>query len=114
MAEFRKVAKAGDVPPGTGVAVDAGGVPVALFNVDGEFHAIHGTCAHRGGPLGQGTVVGASVLCPWHLWEYEIATGACVNNPDARVARFEVRREGDDLLVRVVDPAPPLDPASRA
>jgi len=50
MPNFVKVAAAGDVPPGTGKCVEAGGKQIALFNVGGAFHAIDNTCLHRGGP----------------------------------------------------------------
>mgnify|MGYP000689536603 CR=1 FL=1 len=36
-----------------------GGQPVALFNVQGTFHALDGRCPHRGGPLGQGFLDGS-------------------------------------------------------
>ena len=39
MASFVKVAAVGDVPPGTGKCVEAGGKQIALFNVGGTFHA---------------------------------------------------------------------------
>jgi nitrite reductase/ring-hydroxylating ferredoxin subunit len=47
-----KVAKTGEVPPGTGKVVEAGGRGIALFNVGGTFHATDNTCPHMGGPLG--------------------------------------------------------------
>jgi nitrite reductase/ring-hydroxylating ferredoxin subunit len=40
MAEFVKVAQVSDVPPGTGKCVEANGRQIAVFNVDGMFHAI--------------------------------------------------------------------------
>ena len=48
---------------------------VALFNVDGRFHAVSNRCPHRGGPLGQGFVDGAEVSCPWHNWTFDVTTG---------------------------------------
>jgi nitrite reductase/ring-hydroxylating ferredoxin subunit len=47
MGEFLKVAKAGDIAPGQAREVDAGGKRIALFNIDGTFHAIDDTCSHR-------------------------------------------------------------------
>ncbi len=51
MGEFVKVARAGKIAPGQARAVEAEGKRIALFNVDGTFHAINDTCTHRGGPL---------------------------------------------------------------
>ena len=45
MAEFVTIAQAGDVPPGEGRVVEANGKEIALFNVNGIFHAIDNTCA---------------------------------------------------------------------
>ena len=49
MAEFVRVARAGEIAPGEGTLVEAGGKKIALFNVDGKFHAIDDTCTHQGG-----------------------------------------------------------------
>ncbi len=54
MSDFISVARVTDVPSGEGRVVEAGDVPIALFNVDGTFHALDNTCLHRGGPLGDG------------------------------------------------------------
>lgn len=55
--------------------VSAGGVKVALVHDDGQFSAIAGTCAHAGGPLGQGTLEKGIVTCPWHGWSFNARTG---------------------------------------
>ena len=51
MAEFSKVADAKDIPPGSSLCVEFNRERVALFNVDGNLHAIGDTCTHRGGQL---------------------------------------------------------------
>lgn len=75
MGEFVKVAAAAEIPPGKARAVDAGGKRIALFNVDGTFHAIDDTCTHRGGPLSEGTVEGTEVTCPWHGAVFDVTSG---------------------------------------
>ena len=37
---------------------------------------ISGACSHVGGPLGQGTLEGDYVVCPWHQWRWHCSTGA--------------------------------------
>jgi nitrite reductase/ring-hydroxylating ferredoxin subunit len=101
MATFVKVAEAADVPPGTGKCVEANGKQVALFNVDGTFHAIDNTCLHRGGPLGDGELEGTVVTCPWHGWQYDVVTGANTMDDSERVERYEVKVEGSAVLVAV-------------
>ena len=55
--------------------VTAGKTRVALSFRDGKFHAISGVCNHYGGPLGDGTVKGDYVECPWHYYKFHHATG---------------------------------------
>lgn len=57
------------------MTVRAGGREIALFNVNGEFHAIDNTCTHEGGPLGEGMVQGTTVSCPWHYAAFDVTTG---------------------------------------
>jgi len=101
MANFVKVAAVGDVPPGTGKCVEAGGKQIALFNVGGAFHAIDNTCLHRGGPLGEGELEGAIVTCPWHGWQYDVTTGCNTMDESECVERYEVKVEGDQVFVKV-------------
>jgi nitrite reductase (NADH) small subunit len=102
MARTIKVAHVTDLAPGSGITVDAEGQPIALFNVDGTFYAIHDTCSHRGGPLGEGELHGAIVTCPWHGATFDVQTGA-VTGPPARasVLSFRVRVDGSDVLVEM-------------
>lgn len=99
MDAFVRVARAVDVPPGTAKVVVVQGHPVALFNVEGRFHAVSNVCLHRGGPIGEGTLDGAVVTCPLHGWEYDVRTGRNVANPVARLKTYAVRLDGDDVLV---------------
>jgi nitrite reductase/ring-hydroxylating ferredoxin subunit len=100
MSEFVKVACVGDIEPGTGKTVNLEGIPVALFNVNGEYFAIHNTCPHEDGPLGEGTLCGSVVTCPTHAYEFDVISGECLTEPAYSVEQFEVRVDGDDILVR--------------
>ena len=80
--------------------VMAGRNKLALSCVDGEFGVIHGACNHVGGPLGQGTLEGDYVVCPWHHWKFHRVTG--LGEPgyeEDRVPRFDFRTENGRLLV---------------
>lgn len=101
MANFVRVAQVGDVPPGTGKCIEANGKQIAVFNVGGTFHAIDNTCLHRGGPLGEGELDGTTVTCPWHGWEYDVTSGKNIMDETVCVDRFEVKVEGDAVLVAV-------------
>jgi nitrite reductase (NADH) small subunit len=99
MPEFVRVAGTDDVKPGSGMVAEVNGKTIALFNVEGMYHAIDNTCVHRGGPLGEGDLEGEVVTCPWHGWQFNVATGACVNNASARVSSYQVQIDGSDIKV---------------
>ena len=99
MANFVKVARRDEIPDGGGKTVEVAGRKIALFNSGGQFYAIDNTCRHRGGPLGEGDVMGTTVVCPWHGWEYDFTTGCNVDDPGVKLACFAVRVEGDDVMV---------------
>ena len=98
MAEWLKVAKTNDIAPGEAKAVDVGAKRIALFNIEGTYHAIDDTCTHRGGPLSEGIVVGTEVTCPWHGAVFDVTTGSVMGLPaPRRVASYAVRIEGEDI-----------------
>ena len=101
MAEFTRVASKAEIPTGTGKVVQVGGKTLAVFNCEGSFYAVDNACKHRGGPLGEGSVSGTVVTCPWHGWEYDVTSGACQMDPSIKVQKFDVKVEGDDVLVAV-------------
>jgi nitrite reductase (NADH) small subunit len=104
MAEGKtvRVASTRELLPGEVLVVTVeGGRTLALCNVDGTVHAVDGACPHRGGPLGEGELVGRVLTCPWHGWRWDVTTGASINNPALRVGCAPVTIEGEDLLVRV-------------
>ncbi|NKB88918.1 MAG: Rieske 2Fe-2S domain-containing protein [Acidobacteria bacterium] len=101
MAKLVTVANVQDLAVGDGKVLQVRNLEIALFNVDGAFYALENTCCHRGGPLGDGAIKGNSVTCPWHMWEFELATGACVNSPGDRVRTYDVVVEDDQVKVRL-------------
>ena len=101
MAVLTKVATKSEIAPGTSKIVEVSGKTVAIFNCEGAFYAIDNACKHRGGPLGEGSLAGTTVTCPWHGWEYDVTTGACQMDASITVQAFPVTVRGDDVLVAV-------------
>lgn len=99
MANFVKICKTSEIKQGSGKSLEVNGKPVAVFNVNGNFYAINDVCGHRGGPLGEGELDGKTVICPWHGWRYDVTTGANELVPDLPTNRYEVKIEGEDILV---------------
>ena len=101
MPEFVKVAAIADLAPGKVKQITVGDKMIALCNVDGTFYALDNVCIHRGGPLGEGYLEGEKLECPWHAWQFNVKTGCLVFNSRERVATYEVKIEGSDVLVCV-------------
>lgn len=97
--QWRRLAKTSDLPMGTSKEFPIAGVTVALFNVDGTVHAVQADCPHQGGPLAEGTLAGPTVTCPWHQWKFDVTTGACLSVSGSTLKRYQVKVEGDDLVV---------------
>lgn len=95
---------------------------IGIFNVNGNFFALRNICPHKRGPLCMGEVAGRSttsappsltdgfvdyerdgeiIRCPWHAWQFDIATGECLVDPVARVKTYPIIVDGDDLIVDV-------------
>jgi nitrite reductase (NADH) small subunit len=101
MPEFIEVAKTNDLPIGRATVRTIGDRRIALYHTATGFYASDNTCPHRGGPLGEGDIIGNEIVCPWHLWSFEIETGTCFGNPDIRITMHEVLVDGDRVLVRL-------------
>lgn len=93
------------LPPGAVEEVIAGDRPIALCNVDGEIHALAGTCPHLGGPLGHGAVHDGLLHCPWHAWEFDCRTGRNPGSPHVAVPVFPVKVENGTIYVDISERA---------
>ena len=101
MPGFVKMATLDQLPRGPALEVEHEGRIYALFNVGGEIHAIDGVCPHQGGPLADGVLEGTCVSCPWHGWQFDVTNGKTPLGPKIKQAVYDVRIEGDDILVAV-------------
>jgi nitrite reductase/ring-hydroxylating ferredoxin subunit len=98
------------------VVVD--GREVGVFNIGGRLYGIANRCAHQGGPVcagrrATGTLIateedgwrprwaleGEVIACPWHGLEYHVPTGRCLAYPHISLRRYDVRVEGEDVVV---------------
>ncbi|MFA5183449.1 MAG: FAD-dependent oxidoreductase, partial [Syntrophales bacterium] len=100
------VAKINDLQDGEMKEVLVGETKVLLTRIKGKFHAIGGICTHYGGHLAEGALCGERVYCPWHQSAFNVISGDLEEVPglDA-VPRFEVRVEGENVIVQVAEGA---------
>lgn len=102
MSRYVKIAETSDLSPGDCKSVEVEGQTIALFNVGGTFYAIHGICTHMGGPLGEGTLDGEIVTCPWHGAEFNVTTGEVLRPPAmSGEPSFPVKIEDSDVLAEL-------------
>ncbi len=83
-----------NIPPREGRAAIVVGREIAIFNLGDQYFAVDSRCPHKGGPLCDGIVSGAAVVCPLHAWKIDLQTGkverpaaaeSCVETYPARV-----------------------------
>ena len=102
-----KVAKLSDLQNGEMKQVEVGDTEVLLTKVDDEFHALYAKCTHYGAPLADGALNGRRLVCPWHHACFDAKTGrhleACGMDG---LPTYDVRIEGEDVIVRVPDDSP--------
>lgn len=102
MPHWVKLCSAADAPPeGNVMEAEVEGVAVCLARLNGDLAALDNICPHRQGPLGQGWIEGSAVVCPWHAWAFDLRTGMAEPPEQAQVKVFELRAEGDDLLIKL-------------
>jgi nitrite reductase/ring-hydroxylating ferredoxin subunit len=111
------VAREGEIPPGGRKIVRVAGREVGVFNLDGTLYALKNVCAHQGARVCLGKIVGTALpsdvyeyryglegrilRCPWHEWEYDIATGQGVYDPNVKIVSFPVEVVDGEVVVTV-------------
>lgn len=61
--------------------VDIAGEEIALVLMDEEIFAINNICTHEYACLSDGYIEDDRIVCPLHLAEFEVRTGAVVEEP---------------------------------
>ena len=110
------VARVGEIPSGERLMVDINGKSIGLFNIHGRYVAVLNICPHELAPVCLGRVGGTTLpsapgewiwgregeilACPWHGWEFDLLTGACLTNK-RRLHTYEVKVEDDQIIVMI-------------
>ncbi len=104
-SSWHRVLDADELPEGRVTTVTAGHVSLALTHIDGQYGALDNRCPHQGGPLGEGTIEGGLLRCPWHGYDYCPLTGDSAFGDGVQDFPVESREDGG-LWVQVPDEAP--------
>jgi len=100
--------------------VEVDGIAVGVFRHNGVFVAYENVCPHMGGPVCQGKIIArveervrddktslglsfsrtqSNIVCPWHGYEFDIASGRHQGNPRLRLRPVAIKVVDDDLVV---------------
>lgn len=70
-----------DAASGTGLE-ETPGEDVLLVRFADRVVRVPARCPHRGGPLGEGRVIGTFLECPWHGATFDLRTGRRLRGPE--------------------------------
>lgn len=99
-----RTARCEDIPLREGRSVLLGGREIAIFNLGDRFLALDNRCPHKGGPLAEGIVSGAAVVCPLHARKVSLETGELLNSPAAPQCIETFRTRVEDGVVSIEFP----------
>ena len=61
--------------------VEAEGEFIVVCRIAGRYYAVEDRCSHDNGPLGDGKLDGAALVCPRHGAKFDATTGAALTMP---------------------------------
>jgi 3-phenylpropionate/trans-cinnamate dioxygenase ferredoxin subunit len=113
-----RVCSTEELAPGGRLLTEVRDHELAVFNVEGNFYALHNRCPHQGAPLCVGAITGVLqargpghdfewrrdgelIRCPWHGWEFEIATGRSITDPQVRAKTYPVHERDGEIHVEM-------------
>jgi nitrite reductase/ring-hydroxylating ferredoxin subunit len=99
--EFTPVLAAADLPDETPTKAMLGTTALVVVRRGDVVFALKETCSHAGGPLAQGTLVGDTIVCPWHASAFRLRDGAVRHGPaSTRQVTYRARTSGDQVEVQ--------------
>ena len=99
-----------------------GDLEIGIFRVNGDFYAYENNCVHQGGPICQGKILNkveevladdktskglkfsetdVHIVCPWHGYEYNLATGRHPGDKNVRLKPYQVKVSDGEVYVIV-------------
>lgn len=112
------VGQLSDFPDPSVRVVEVDGQEIGVFRFQGRVYAHRNHCLHQGGPVCEGTLLGKveaivapdrtvrgqrfsedelHIVCPWHGYEYDVATGRCAADAALQLESYAVQVKGDEI-----------------
>lgn len=111
---FQKVASLDDLWSGEMMGLEVDGNSILLINMDNHIYAYADACPHQKSRLSEGSLMGKTLRCARHHWEFDVRTGRGVNPQNACLRVFPVAFESRDILVDLDGARPREAAADRA
>jgi len=111
--QWVRITECANIPVREGRATMVGGRSIAVFNLGQRFAALENRCPHRGGPLAEGIVSGATVVCPLHAWKIDLETGAALSAGTEATCIQTYRTRIEDGVLQIEIPVAGAAPAGR-
>ena len=100
MSTYTPVARTEEIPVGERKRIKVNDQRISIFNIAGEYYAIHDTCPHKKtAPLIRGTLDGIAIKCPNHGYRFDLKTGECNISPDFNAKIFQIKVEGGEIFL---------------
>jgi toluene monooxygenase system ferredoxin subunit len=103
---LRRVSSLEDLWSGEMIGLEVDGNAILLINVDDHIYAYADTCPHQKSRLSEGSLLGNTLRCSRHQWEFDVCTGQGTNPKNACLKVFPVTIEGRDILIDLDDASP--------
>jgi nitrite reductase (NADH) small subunit len=101
MKTLRVIGSIHDIPLGEGRTFAIAGEMIAVFRLrDGSVRALSAVCPHKGGPLADGQIDLKQVVCPLHLFAWDLETG-CSLSGQSPVTTYPVRVDNESLILEM-------------
>ena len=88
------------------MGVEVGGNSILLVNVDNHIYAYADACPHQKSRLNDGRLIGKTLRCARHHWEFDVCTGQGINPQSTCLRVFPVKIESSDILLDLQDERP--------
>ncbi len=100
VTHWHKAALAAAVSDDEPLAIEIGGLKIALFKVDGQYFATGNICSHAYALLSDGFQDGCEIECPLHNARFDVRTGEAKSSPaEVPVPTYPLRVAGDAIEI---------------
>jgi nitrite reductase (NADH) small subunit len=114
------VARSQDLKEGERRIVSSGHHTVGVLRANGRLYAYRNECPHQGGPVCEGLMIHKveeiigpdktyrgmrfnpeqlNLVCPWHGWEFDLATGRCAGDGRHGLKKYPVVERQNEIYV---------------